>query len=101
MLERAAPFATPVAALGAYAGAYASDELDVTYTISAADGRLVVRIPGRAEIALQSIERDLFAGPLVGALRFSRERGGTVTGFAIRAHGAFDIRFVRRGRGAP
>jgi hypothetical protein len=95
VLERVSSIALSAAALGAYAGVFASDELDVTWTLVVRDGRLVVQIPGRAPIALQPVTDDLFAGPLVGAIRFTRAGGGAPAGFAIRDHRALGIAFVR------
>ena len=74
---------------------FTSPELDVACTLSAQTGTLVLRIPGRTNIALRPIAPDLFAGPLVGALRFTRDRTGTLAGFTIRAHGALGVRFTR------
>ena len=98
LLERVTPFAVTAPALTAYVGLYASNELDVVYTLSVRDGALVVQIPGRRVIPLQPIALNLFAGPLVGAIRFARDVGGAPAGFVIRAHGAMNVRFDRSAR---
>lgn len=98
LLERVTPFAVTAPALTAYVGRYASNELDVVYTLSVRDGALVVQIPGRRVIPLQPIAPNLFAGPLVGAIRFARDVGGAPAGFVIRAHGAMNVRFDRLAR---
>jgi CubicO group peptidase (beta-lactamase class C family) len=95
LLERVTTFAVPATVLASYAGRYVSNELDVIYTLSVRDGALAATIPGRQAIALQPIAPDLFAGPLVGAIRFDRESGGAPAGFAIRAHAALNVRFHR------
>jgi hypothetical protein len=94
-LERVMPLGVSAPALAAYAGRFTSGELDVAYTLTARTGTLVLQIPGRTAIALQPIAPDLFAGPLVGAIRFTRDRAGVATGFTLRAHGALGVRFDR------
>src|SRR4029077_1071673 len=50
--------------LGAFAGDYVSRELETTYTIRARDAGLVIQTQGRADIDLQPIMPDTFAGSL-------------------------------------
>jgi hypothetical protein len=95
VLERVAPYTPAAADLEALAGAYASEELDVTYTLAVRDGALEFRIPGRAAHALLPIRPDVFAGPLVGAIRFSRDAAGAPARFTVHGFAARGIRFVR------
>lgn len=94
-----------------FAGAYASPELEVTYTVNvlvtmysphggAYD--LAIQIPGRAPIALLPVFRDGFAGSLVGVVKFSRDARGGVTGFTVNTNGVRGLRFDRvEGRQRP
>ena len=59
------------------------------------EGTLVADVPGRASIALQPIRPDTFAGSLVGAITFARDRDGHVTGFTVHAYAARGLRFER------
>jgi len=54
-------------------------------------------VPGRASIALQPIRPDTFAGSLVGAITFGRDRDGHVSGFTVHAYAARGLRFERVG----
>jgi CubicO group peptidase (beta-lactamase class C family) len=100
VLERVAPYAPAAADLDSLAGAYASEELDVTYALAVRDAALEYRIPGRAAHALLPIRPDVFAGPLVGVIRFSRDAAGKPSGFTVQGFAARGIRFVRiRSRG--
>ncbi len=59
------------------------------------DGALIADVPGRASIALQPIRPDTFAGSLVGAITFTRDRAGRATGFTVHAYAARGLRFER------
>jgi hypothetical protein len=52
-------------------------------------------IPGRADIILQPVFTDAFAGGIVGVVRFSRDARGAVTGFTANSDGARSLRFDR------
>ena len=95
VLERVAPYAPAASDLEALAGAYASEELDVTYTLAVREGALEFRIPGRAAHALLPIRPDVYAGSLVGVIRFSRDAAGQPSGFTVHGFAARGIRFVR------
>jgi CubicO group peptidase (beta-lactamase class C family) len=88
-------FAPSPAELREYAGRYANADLDVTYTLVARPPGLMLHIPGRAEIALQPVFPDAFYGSLVDLIRFSRDGGGKVTGFAINRTSIRNLRFER------
>lgn len=75
-----------------YEGRYRSDELQVTYTLAARDGRLTVRLPPDAAITLRPMYRDGFGGP-GRTVRFLRDASGRVTGLRVFAGRALDVRF--------
>ncbi|WP_233585291.1 hypothetical protein [Corallococcus sp. CA054B] len=69
-------------ALAAFAGQYRSDEVDMTYTVRVADGKLAIRWPRRDEVVLEAIGGDRFSGSL-GAVTFTRAASGGVDGLTI------------------
>jgi len=79
--------------LQSFAGEYRSPEIDATYTVAARDSSLVVQSPGRADIPLLPVFKDLFAGNSVGAVKFLRDARGAVTGFTVNRYNARGIRF--------
>ena len=54
-----------------------------------------MRIPGRADINLQPVFRDGFAGEIVGIVKFSRDAHGVVKGFTAHSDGARGLPFDR------
>ena len=74
---------TPAAAeLGAFAGTYASEELDTVWRLSVEDGRLFIRHRGFPEDPLAATVQDVFS--LEGmTLHFVLGTGGGVTGFTL------------------
>ena len=95
-------FVPSAADLRAFAGDYSSVDLAVTYTVAVRDSGLVLRVPGRADIPMQPVVADTFhARQLVDIVRFSRDRGGAVTGFTVHSDGAWGVAFerVRQARG--
>ena len=90
----AAPALGP-AALAAYAGSYASRELDATYRVEAGDSTLTLHVgaaPGR-------VARPVFADAFVSGqytIHFFRRRG-RVTGFEISHPRARGVAFARTG----
>jgi CubicO group peptidase (beta-lactamase class C family) len=87
---------TPSASeLRAFAGAYRSDELDVTYTAVLRPSGLVFEVPGGGDIALQPIYPDAFHGGGVDVVEFVRDAQGAITGFGVYAGGAPGLRFTR------
>jgi CubicO group peptidase (beta-lactamase class C family) len=99
VLERVASYSPSAAELASVAGDYRSEELATTYALRIRDGALIADVPGRASIALQPIRPDTFAGSLVGAITFGRDRDGQVTGFTVHAYAARGLRFERVGPG--
>jgi CubicO group peptidase (beta-lactamase class C family) len=88
-------FAPTAAQLRAYAGRYASADLDVTYTVVASASGLVIQIPGRADIALQPVFPDAFHGSLVDLIALSRGAGPQTTAFTINRTSIRNLRFER------
>jgi CubicO group peptidase (beta-lactamase class C family) len=83
--------------LKGYEGDFYSRELRVVYTVSARDGKLVVRLP-RGEAALEAWEGEEFtagAGAPFGTLQFTRGEGGRVTGFRVSNPRLRNLRFDR------
>jgi hypothetical protein len=44
---------------------------------------------------VRSFAKDVFAGDVVGIVKFSRDARGAVTGFTVNRGGAHDVRFER------
>jgi hypothetical protein len=95
--EEARP-APPTIRAQEYAGTYTSDELDVQLVVAAKGDKLVLRRRPADEIELRPAYLDDFAAPGLGTIRFSRDKSGRVTGFAIFAGRVIDVRFARAGR---
>jgi len=96
-LGKAAP--SP-AELAPFAGAYYSEELDVTYELNEKDGKLWTRIRTNKPAELQPAGRDLFVAPFGVRFEFARpdaSRQGRPASFAVQAGRVRNIRFVRRG----
>jgi CubicO group peptidase (beta-lactamase class C family) len=92
---RAAPAALR---LNDYVGTYASDELDVRFTIVALNGKLVLLRRPYERFELQPVYSDDFqvaGGGGLGTLRFGRNANGKVTGFSFFAGRVLDVRFTR------
>jgi hypothetical protein len=84
------------AELRAFAGEYASAELDVTYSVVVRGTGLVIRTPGRADVPIRPVLPDTFNAPgLVDIVRFSRNRDGAVTGFTLHSEGVWGLRLQR------
>lgn len=82
--------------LAAYSGAFFSEELQATYTLSVVDGALTLRRPTWEPAALRPLVRDEFS--VSGAtLRFVRDGAGAVSGFMLDAGRVRNLRFVRTG----
>ena len=93
---------TPVD-LADYVGDFYSDELDVTYHLAVDGSALGVRIGRWPRLALELTGSDTvvgtsfpaWTGPRRVELIFTRDARATVTGFALSAGQARDIRFIR------
>ena len=95
--EEARPAAATISVQD-YAGIYVSDELDVKLVVAAKGDKLVLHRRPADEIELRPAYADDFAAPGLGTIRFSRDRSGRVTGFAIYAGRVLDVRFTRAAR---
>src|SRR5262249_16621184 len=95
VLVRVQPFAPSTTELRAFGGAYSSTEIEGVYSLAPRNSGLVMEIPGRADITLQPLFPDAFAGEIVGTMKFSRDRRGVVTGFTANSDGARGLRFDR------
>jgi len=93
--RREAPFAPDRAALGAYAGAFFSDELDVRYDVVVQDSVLVVRHRKLEDMRLVPALRDAFTGGFGTLFQFARDRSGRVGGFTITDGRIRGVRFER------
>ncbi len=90
--------AMPAAAaeLAAVAGAYYSQELDVTYRLTAGDTALTALVGERAPITLRPTGKDEFTGPMGIILKLSRAKNGRADGFRLGAGRVQNLHFVRR-----
>ena len=77
------------------AGEYRSPEIDVTYTVARRDSGLVVQPPGRADISLLPVSKDVFAGNTVGTVKFLRDARGAISAFTVNRYNAQGVRFDR------
>ncbi|RKH62929.1 serine hydrolase domain-containing protein [Corallococcus llansteffanensis] len=69
-------------ALASFAGQYRSDELETTYTVRIADGKLAIRWSRRDEVVLDAVGGDRFVGSL-GTVTFTRTAAGAIDGLTI------------------
>ena len=80
--------------LAEYVGDYTSDELQVTYAIVLADGKLYVRYRGAPQDPLKPVTTDMFRVGYV-TLLFARDAEGRVSGFRVNVGRVRNIYFVR------
>ena len=72
------------AALAAFAGQYRIDEVDMTYTVLMAEGKLRLRWPRQSDLVLEPVGGDRFvSGPWT--LTFTRSEAGAVDGLTLTA----------------
>jgi hypothetical protein len=87
--------AAPSAAqLASFAGSYWSDELETRFKVVVRDGGLVVQQRLGADTKLTPTYEDAFTSPS-GAVIFTRDEQGAVTGFGIWAGRIRNVRFRR------
>ncbi|HEX9941586.1 MAG TPA: serine hydrolase domain-containing protein [Thermoanaerobaculia bacterium] len=91
--EEVQPASPKAEELAAYAGTYASAELDTTWRVAVEEGKLVVRPKRGPALPIEPAFADAFGSPL-GLIRFSRD-GGKVTGFSISVGRARNLVFRR------
>jgi len=85
---------TPVD-LAAYAGAYQSDELDLTWTLHAAADRFLLRRKGAPDLVLQPVVPDRFRSSWF-MLSFQRGPDGDVSGLSVDTERARNMEFTRK-----
>lgn len=85
----------PASWLESLAGRYRSDELDVTYTVEARPGGLLIHPVGRPDMTVEPVDRDTFAGRSAGTVRLRRDARQRVTGFTFNRTAARGVVFVR------
>jgi CubicO group peptidase (beta-lactamase class C family) len=93
--QRLATFTPKSGDLRAFAGEYRSSEIETTYAVSTRDSDLVVQMPGRSSVTLRPVFQDAFSGSGPDTIKFFRDSGGAVTGFAIYTSGVRGLRFDR------
>jgi CubicO group peptidase (beta-lactamase class C family) len=91
-VDEAAPSALHLAAL---AGEYRSDEAEVTYTVAAEDGKLLLRRRPDVTVLLTPAYADAFTTPAGSLVRFTRDAAGEVDGMSLGLGRVRDLRFVR------
>jgi len=88
------PFAPTPARLGEFTGTYSSTELATSWTLAVVDGALRITPPRGDAMALQPAFADTFIANGI-VLRFHRDAGGTVDGFALDLGRTRDVGFTR------
>lgn len=73
-----------VLAQASFTGQYRIDEVDMTYTVLMADGKLAVRWPRQADLMLEAVGGDRFVSG-AWTVTFTRTASGAVDGFTITA----------------
>lgn len=90
-----APVADP-AKLGQYAGVYASDEAEVTYTVAVESGQLVGRRRPNVTFPMIPVYADAFTVPQAGTLVFTRNASGRVNGLTMSLGRVRALHFERK-----
>lgn len=93
--EKTEPFAPAAADLAAYAGTYASDELDTSLRVVLEGTTLFVWRRPDAHLALTPVYKDAFSSPALGHVVFRRDASGRVTSLSIVEERMWDVRFPR------
>jgi CubicO group peptidase (beta-lactamase class C family) len=95
VLRKVPPFSPSAAELRPIAGDYSSEELDVTYSVTVRDSRLVVQMPGRSDAVLEPVVRDIFTGGPFDRLTFVRDAQGRIVAAVLKSSGVRHLRFER------
>jgi CubicO group peptidase (beta-lactamase class C family) len=90
-----APFEVGIEDLAEYAGAYYSDELDVTYQVVQEGEGLLLRRRKFTDYALEPALRDAFRYRDANTLTFDRDEGGAITGFRLSSPRVWNLWFAR------
>jgi hypothetical protein len=95
VVQKVDPLILSAAELNSYAGRYANTEVEATFTMAAADTKLVLQRHARPDIFLDPVYPDTFQANLAGLVTFSRDAAGKITGFSIKTDGVRNLRFKR------
>jgi hypothetical protein len=95
VLQRVVTLKPTAADLRMFAGDYRSAEILASYDIVLRDSGLAIQPPGGAEVRLQPLGKDTFAGAGFGVLRFLRGTRGDVAGFTMNRYHLRGLRFDR------
>lgn len=91
--EKVQPWTPSSADLAQFAGDYASDEAEVTITVSLENGRLIALRRPDTRLTLAPTYKDGFNAPGLGSVRFLRDASGKVTEMSIGESRVWDLRF--------
>ena len=86
----------PVDNINQYAGAFYSEELDVTYIFTSKDSQLYCSIKSKHPLALHARSQDLFLMDDGTELKFERNRKNKISGFSVNAGRVTDLKFRRK-----
>jgi CubicO group peptidase (beta-lactamase class C family) len=95
VFERVSPPSLTRTQLAEYAGAYDSDELRATYTVTVSGDSLYVAIPNRPKQAVVPTTGDAFVAPGL-SFAFQRNGSGRITGLVVWAAQDRNIHLQRR-----
>jgi CubicO group peptidase (beta-lactamase class C family) len=96
LYEYVAQWTPSTAALAGFAGEYASEEAEVTYTVAVENGQLVARRRPGVKITLEPTYKDGFSAQGLGSVRFLRDAAGQVSEMSIGQSRVWDLRLRRR-----
>ena len=96
--ERVEPAKPTAAELQALAGAYASDEAEVTLNVIVEGGELKATRRPDTKVTLRPLYKDAFAAPSLGTILFRRDNQGRVDGLSVVQDRVWDLRFTRQER---
>lgn len=88
------PFAPSEADLKPYSGVYSSEEIDLLYTLSIENGKLVLHRLKADPDTLMPVTPELFVAS-VGNIRFTRRASGEITGFLLSTGRIRNMRFTK------
>jgi len=91
--QRVEPPQLSGAELAAYEGNYRSGELEATYTLKVAQGKLTLRIGWNPAVILTPLTKDEFESEEYGTIVFQRDGNGQLNGFSVYTVEARDIGF--------
>jgi hypothetical protein len=95
VLQQQLTFKPAAADLRALVGDYRSAEILASFDVVLRDSELAIQPPGGAEVRLQPLGQDMFAGAGFGVLRFLRGTRGDVEGFSMNRSNLRGLRFDR------